>query len=149
MGAVRISWKILFVVAALILVACELGSERTQPSGASSSTTGSPTAPIAAPPLDCPGDRYETAEADFFGDEPEGTYKGAPTPEAALAEYEVVPSRFSRAAETDPAYTYLRSDDSDVVFIRAEPDGRRTMAVYVRRASGGGWVASAQLKCAE
>jgi hypothetical protein len=142
MSGVRLIPEAVVVVAVLALGACDGDNDEGLSGGGSSSTTS------FVSPLDCA--RWETAEADLFGDEPEGTYKGAPTPEAALKEYgEVTESEFARVAKTDPAYGFLETDTTEAVFVRTDKDGRRTMAIEVRPASGGGWVARAHVECTE
>ncbi len=109
--------------------------------------TGPPTTSTGGP-LDCPDGRFETAEADFYGREPMEPYHGAETAELALEEYVREPIvSYSRVTERDPAYKYFRPDADQVVFVRAERDGRRTMSVLVSRSSGGGWQGDAHIAC--
>lgn len=103
--------SVLVLLVVVVPAACGESDEDAQRDTGLVSTT---TTTIAEPttsaqrPLDCPGDRYETAEADFFGDEPEKPYQGAATPELALAEeggYK--DAEFSRLPSTDPAHIYI------------------------------------------
>ena len=75
-------------------------------------------------------------------------YTGAPTPEAALEEYVKEPiSKWARVSGTDLAYQYFQATKERVVFVRREPDGRRTMSVLVRPSSGGGWQGAEHIAC--
>jgi hypothetical protein len=107
-----------------------------------------PTTTSTSDPLDCPDGRFETAQADFYGQEPMEPYHGAETAEIALQEYVREPIvSYSRVAERDPAYKYFRPDPDQVVFLRTERDGRRTMSVLVRPSSAGGWQGEAHIAC--
>lgn len=110
--------------------------------------TAPPTTTSTSDPLDCPDGRFETAQADFYGQEPMEPYHGAETVEIALQEHvgEAIVS-YSRVAERDPAYKYFGPDPDQVVFVRTERDGRRTMSVLVGPSSAGGWQGEAQIAC--
>ena len=99
-------------------------------------------------PLDCPDGRFETAQADFYGQEPMEPYHGEQTAEVALQEYVREPIvSYSRVAARNPAYKYFRPEPGQVVFVRTERDGSRTMSVLVGPSSAGDWQGEAHIAC--
>ncbi|MCA1843857.1 MAG: hypothetical protein LC792_11880 [Actinobacteria bacterium] len=143
MGDVKLLGVILFGTLTLGACAGTDTHEARRPVSVSSTST---TADVR--PLDCPNGRFETAQADFYGEEPMTPYEGEPTPEAALGEYVREPiSGYSRVSERDPAWQYFQPSADQAVFVRVDSDGRRTMSVLIRPSSAGGWQGAAHIAC--
>ena len=136
----------------LVLIAttaCTSGREGAASSTSSTATSATTTSGAAQQPLDCPDDRTETAELDFFGDEPEKPYVGGATPEDGLEHGGYDRSKLTRLDSTDPGHLYVDAEKPYVTFARVEADGRRTMLIWVQPASGTGWVARGHIGCAK
>jgi hypothetical protein len=139
---VAVKLPVVLILPIAVVAGCSEGHDQARARATSSTSTSE------ASPLDCPNGRFETAEADFYGEEPMKPYTGAPTPEAALAEYVQEPiARYSRVSTSDPAYRYFQPSPDQAVFVRVDGDGRRTMSVVLRPSSGGGWQGVAHIAC--